>query len=243
MQSSEASPDADSCGPTDSIPAVRIWGPVPKEQAVAVGALAAVSSMVLAPQQAPARLFNSLAALVPDEVLPRASDTAQTLRMRLQRSTFLHPIQTMAKGHGRGGRYVELNATTYPQPRRVQWGRPTVPERTDADGDRVVQCLCYPHYYTKSPLLRMVEVMPPAIDELIKFATQLARPWLTAPSLEQYPNSCELCVYYTAFKSTIGRHRDNFSSQDLTTYLRTQDASVLYTGSEIHSSRTATCSS
>ena len=84
MQSSEASPDADSCGPTDSIPAVRIWGPVPKEQAVAVGALAAVSSMVLAPQQAPARLFNSLAALVPDEVLPRASDTAQTLRMRLQ---------------------------------------------------------------------------------------------------------------------------------------------------------------
>ena len=78
MQSSEASPDADSCGPTDSIPAVRIWGPVPKEQAVAVGALAAVSSMVLAPQQAPARLFNSLAALVPDEVLPRASDTAQT---------------------------------------------------------------------------------------------------------------------------------------------------------------------
>ena len=63
MQSSEASPDADSCGPTDSIPAVRIWGPVPKEQAVAVGALAAVSSMVLAPQQAPARLFNSLAQL------------------------------------------------------------------------------------------------------------------------------------------------------------------------------------
>ena len=42
---------ADSCGPSnDSIPAVRIWGPVPKEQAVAVGALAAASSMVLAPQ-------------------------------------------------------------------------------------------------------------------------------------------------------------------------------------------------
>ena len=133
MQSSEASPDANSCGPTDSIPAVRIWGPIPKEQAVGVGALAAASSVVIAPQHAPAWLFNSLAALVPDEVLPRASDTAQTLRMRLQRSTFLHPIQTMAKGHGRGGRYVELNATTYPQPRRVQWGRPTVPERTDCE--------------------------------------------------------------------------------------------------------------
>ena len=45
-----ASEGADSCGSsTDSIPAVRIWGPVPKEQAVAVGALAAASSMVLEP--------------------------------------------------------------------------------------------------------------------------------------------------------------------------------------------------
>ena len=75
----------------------------------------------------------------------------------------------------------------------------------------------------------MVEVMPPAIDELIEFAVQLARPFLTTPSLAQYPNSCELCIYYTAFGSKIGRHRDNFVSQDLTTYLRTRDASVLYT--------------
>ena len=228
MHSSDASQDADSCGPTDSIPAVRIWGPVPKERAVGVGALAAASSVLIAPQHAPVWLFNSLAALVPDEVLPRASDTADTLRRRLATSAFLHPIQCLAKGHGRGGRYVELNATAYPQPRRVQWGTPTVPEHTDADGDRVVQCLCYPHYFTKSPLLRMIEVMPPAINELVKYAAQLARPWLTTPSLAQYPNSCELCIYYTAFNSKIGRHRDNFSSQDLTTYLRTRDASVLY---------------
>ena len=38
-----------------------------------------------------------------------------------------HPdyIQTLAKGHGRGGRYIALQATTYAQPRRVQWGTPT----------------------------------------------------------------------------------------------------------------------
>ena len=42
-----------------------------------------------------------------------------------------------------------------------------------------------------------------------------------------YPNSCELCIYYTAFGSKIGRHRDNFVSQDLATYLRTGDVSVL----------------
>ena len=36
-------------------------------------------------------------------------------------------------------------------------------------------------------------------------------------------------MYYTAFNSKIGRHsRDNFLSRDLTTYLRTQDASVLH---------------
>ena len=76
MHSSDASQDADSCGPTDSLPAVRVWGPVPKEQAVGVGALAAASSVVLAPQQAPVWLFNSLAALVPDEVLPRVGDAS-----------------------------------------------------------------------------------------------------------------------------------------------------------------------
>ena len=214
--------------PETSIPAVRIWGPVPKAQAVGAGALAAVSSVLLAPRNAPARLLDRLRALVPDEVLPSAGDTAHTLRLRLSTSAFLHPIRVLAKGHGRCGRYVELNATTYPQPRRVQWATPTVPEHTDADGDCVVGCMCYPHYYTKSPLLRTVEVMPPIIDELITFALQLAHPFLTAPSRMQRPNSCELCIYYTAFGSRIGRHRDNFVTQDLCTYLRTRDASVLY---------------
>jgi hypothetical protein len=74
----------------------------------------------------------------------------------------------------------------------------------------------------------MVEATPPVIDELIKYAAQLARPFLTTPSLSSYPNSCELCIYYTAFDSKIGRHRDNFVSKDLTTYLSTRDATVLY---------------
>ena len=91
--------DADSCGPTDSIPAVRIWGPVLRQQAVGVGALAAASSVVVAPQHAPVRLLQRLAALVPDDVLPRVSDTAHTLRLRLANSAFLHPIMTLAKGH------------------------------------------------------------------------------------------------------------------------------------------------
>ena len=138
-----------------SIPGVRIWGPVPETQAVRAGALAAASSVLIAPQVAPAQLYQRLTALVPDEVLPKVGDTAHTLRLRLATSAFLHPSHVLAKGHGRGGRYIELNSTAYPQPRRVQWATPTVPEHTDADGDRVVRCLCYPHYYTKSPLLRV----------------------------------------------------------------------------------------
>ena len=105
-----------------SIPGVRIWGPVPETQAVRAGALAAASSVLIAPQVAPAQLYQRLTALVPDEVLPKVGDTAHTLRLRLATSAFLHPSHVLAKGHGRGGRYIELNSTAYPQPRRVQWG-------------------------------------------------------------------------------------------------------------------------
>ena len=53
------------------IPGVRIWGPVPRAQAVGAGALAAASSVLIAPRMAPARLYERLTALVPDEVLPK----------------------------------------------------------------------------------------------------------------------------------------------------------------------------
>ena len=110
------------------IPGVRIWGPVPRAQAIGAGALAAASSVLIAPRIAPARLYERLTALVPDEVLPKVGDTAHTLRQRLATSAFLHPSHVLAKGHGRGGRYIALNDTTYPQPRRVQWARPPEPE-------------------------------------------------------------------------------------------------------------------
>ena len=58
-----------------SISAVRIWGPVRMVQAAGAGALAAASSVLLAPLNAPARLLDRMRALVPDEVLPSAGDT------------------------------------------------------------------------------------------------------------------------------------------------------------------------
>ena len=63
----------ESEGEEASIAAERIWGPVPVEQAVGAGALAAASSVLIAPQVAPARLYQRLTALVPDEVLPKVA--------------------------------------------------------------------------------------------------------------------------------------------------------------------------
>ena len=44
------------------MPAVRIWGPVQREQAVRSGALAAASSVLLAPVNGAAGLFDRLRA-------------------------------------------------------------------------------------------------------------------------------------------------------------------------------------
>ena len=44
------------------IPGVRIWGPVPGAQAVGAAALAAASSVLIAPQVATARLYQGLTA-------------------------------------------------------------------------------------------------------------------------------------------------------------------------------------
>jgi hypothetical protein len=216
-------------GAMATIPAVRVWGPVLPAQAHGVGALAAATSVLLKPldEHIPTNVFCGLRQLVPDAVLPRATDDAQTLLARLSDNTFLHPSWVLAKGQGRGGRYIELNTTMYKQPRRVLWATPLVSEHIDQDGDHVIGCLCYPHYYKKSPLLQFCEAMPPAIDDLITFALGLAQPFLTPESRAARPNSCELCLYFTAFQSKMGRHRDNFVPRDLCTYLETRDPSVL----------------
>ena len=50
-----------------SIPAVRIWGPVPKAQAVGAGALAAASSVLIKPTCIPTALIERLHALIPTD--------------------------------------------------------------------------------------------------------------------------------------------------------------------------------
>ena len=62
---------------------------------IGAGAIAAASSVLIAPQHPPSELFHRLAALVPDEVLPRVSDTAHTLRLRLANSAYMKNQQLL----------------------------------------------------------------------------------------------------------------------------------------------------
>ena len=210
-----------------AVRAVRLWGPVRAEHARSVGALAAATSVLLKPTIAPEELVQRLRALIPAEVLPRADDNAETLRARLSAARFFPPTWVLYRGNGKGGRYVELSTTTYSQPRRLQWAEPIEAEHVDADGDRVVRLPIYPHYYTRSRLDAQVRVPPPAVRELAAYAAKLAAPVLTPESRSKLPNACELCMYYTAFDSSMGRHRDNFVCADLAQQLLLQDCSTL----------------
>ena len=206
--------------------ALRVWGPVEEARALEVGALAAAASVLLRPTQLPVDILRRLQDEVPKEVLPAADDTADTLRDRLAKSAFLHESWVLRKGNGKGG-YVRLNSTKYSQPRRVRWSRTASGEFTDEDGERCVDGLAYPHYYTRSPLDVTCEPMPASVQDLTEWAYNLASPYLAPGSRNGAPNAVELCLYYTAFESKMGRHRDNFESKDLANYLRSGNGDIL----------------
>ena len=67
------------------IPALRVWGPVPAAQAHEVGAWTAAASVLLkpTPEHVPMDLLRRLRLLIGAAVLPRETDTAQTLQARL----------------------------------------------------------------------------------------------------------------------------------------------------------------
>ncbi len=84
------------------IPAVRVWGPVSAAQAHVVGAWTAAASVLLkpTPEHVPMDMLRRLRSLIGAAVLPRETDTAQTLQARLSDDKFLHPSWVLAKGNG-----------------------------------------------------------------------------------------------------------------------------------------------
>ena len=65
------------------------------------------------------RLLSGARACIPGAVRPVHGDTAESLKSRLSTSDFLDDIHILKGGKGPGR--VRLNATSYPQPRRVTW--------------------------------------------------------------------------------------------------------------------------
>ena len=204
----------------------RLWGPVTEPRARAIGALAAATSVLIKPDEINEDIEAAVAGLIPLHVLPSQSDSAESLRVRLSKSEFLHEAWVLRDGHGRRG-YTRLKATSYPQPRRVRWSKEIVSEHVDSSGERVVGCVAYPHYYTRSPLDQPCEVMPAAVEQLVAWAHELAKPYLPLRLQVSSPNACELNLYHTAFRGHIGRHRDNFTSKDLCDYLHTGDQAIM----------------
>ena len=68
-----------------------VWGPISKEEADACRALAPCSAVLLSPLQtaAYAAVEQAVRAVIPQEILPHDSDTADSLRKRLAQSAFL----------------------------------------------------------------------------------------------------------------------------------------------------------
>ena len=98
-----------------------VWGPIPDRIATSYGALAGCESIVVRPigcgelEDLMSRVRN----LIPVSLIPRYSDDAKSLQNRLAASEFPDDIHVLEGGSG--PRRVRLNATRYPQPRRVTW--------------------------------------------------------------------------------------------------------------------------
>jgi hypothetical protein len=191
---------------------VILRGPFRMEAALACGAHAASSSVLLRPTKLDEDLVRSVYCLLPNALFPLRFDTKESLARRLSQCDFLDAIVVLAGGNGRMGSSVQLNVTTYSQPRRVSW---SVSTSSGTDGQDCGALLQYPHAYHRS---QHSTPMPMPVFDLGVELWRVAWPFLTG-LCQQYPmNHCELLCYYTLFNSHIGRHRDNFTARHLTEY-------------------------
>jgi hypothetical protein len=185
----------------------RLWGPILMDDARACGAPAPVASVLLRPTQLLAS--QSVYDLLPAALFPTSSDTAASLSQRLSESDFLDATLVPVGGNARGGAYILLNSTQYPQPRRKSWSVCKVGPRglgTDT------ALLWYPHSYHRTCLSAP---MPMPVFALGVELWRVARPYLTDVCQQSPMNHCELLCYYTLFRSRMGRHRDNFKASAL----------------------------
>jgi hypothetical protein len=198
----------------------RLWGPILDEDAKVCGAPVAAASVLLRPTKIKLGDLRSVLDLLPDALTPTISDTAKSLSQRLATCDWLDPIHTAANGNAKGGRYVLLNRTEYSQPRRKSWSVTVELSKVPPGNvNEFVGLLCYPHLYRPSALDYHCAPMPMPVFVLGVELWKTAWPYLTEVSQSGPTNHCELLCYYTLFKGGMGRHRDNFNTDDLRDYL------------------------
>ena len=97
------------------------WGPVTSEEAQAAGCMAASVSILLKPADVQSFVDAKRAAMlsIHPDIYPRSTDDSKSLKARLNDCTFLDEINAKWQGHGKNGKRVRLNKTTYSQPRRA----------------------------------------------------------------------------------------------------------------------------
>ena len=189
------------------------WGPVSKEEALDVRSRWPALSVLLTPSVQPNHI-QAIQDLIPDEVWPRADDTANSLRQRLSNCTFLDDI--LFPRNGSSATMVHLNATTYSQPRRVTWSVVTQDSVSSSTQETVdaVSLFTYTQY-RRRPDNFMCRPMPLSLFHLMVALWKSAWSHLGYVSRMCPPTACQLMMYYGLFSSYVGRHRDNFSCSDL----------------------------
>lgn len=124
-----------------------VWGPIAAEDAMAAGAHAAVSSVVIRPVVS-RELLERLDLQFTEKIRPRSGDDARALAWRIENAAvFDNPRTLVAHSGTNRGRWRCVNATTMPQPRRVTFSDQLGEPYTDETGDVVVDLLEYKHFY------------------------------------------------------------------------------------------------
>ena len=188
-----------------------VWGPISRRASARAGTQFPVSSVVVRPI-IPEGVRQAVLAVVPSDVIPKANDTAKTLKQRLAQSTFLEDSHVLKDGSGPAR--VRLLAEDYPQPRRRSWSVQVEPGHTDPDGDHVTKLFNYTAY-GRLPADWEAQEMPRPVFDLGVAVWHSVFSFLTPQSQMHPPTHCQLLLYYVLFNGAMGRHRDNFTSKQM----------------------------
>ena len=184
----------------------HVWGPEKARVAALFGCSRGVESVCIKPAVLPLVVAAALGC-IPTAVRPLCSDTCESLRERLGRSTFLDDAHVLRGGNGKRKRgramRVRLNETDYRAPRRKSWSVVVEAERTDADGNSVVALYNYNAYGRTAEDVCCSPIPTPVFDLGVQLWLA-ALPHLCEESRRCPPTHCQLLFYYALFNSSMG---------------------------------------